>query len=248
MSKILATVNGMTITEDEVSDFIRGLGQRGQSYNSPEGRRAVLNQIIGNKLLLLDAKRNLYEAEPAFKAELARLKDSLLTSYALEKAISSVSVSDADARAYYDENSDKFTSPETVNASHILVADEDTALALIAKIQGGEISFEDAAREHSSCPSGKNGGSLGDFERGQMVPEFDTAVFAMSVGEITPVPVKTQFGYHIIRLNSKSETAPVPYEEIGADIKELLLTEKKRAAYDSKINQLKILYPVDLTI
>lgn len=248
MSKILATVNGMPITEDEVSDFIRGLGQRGQSYNSPEGRRAVLNQIIGNKLLLLDAKRNLYEAEPAFKAELARLKDSLLTSYALEKAISAVKVGDADARAYYEENKDKFTNPETVNASHILVSDEAFATELAAKILGGEISFEDAAREHSTCPSGKNGGSLGDFERGQMVPEFDGAVFAMSVGEITPVPVKTQFGYHIIKLNSKSEPTPVPYEEIGEDIKELLLTEKKRAAYDSKINQLKILYPVDMTI
>ena len=81
MEKILATVNGSPITEREVDEFLAGLGQRGQSYNNPEGRKMVLNQIIGNKLLLLDAKRNLLEAEPEFKAELARLKDNLLVSY-----------------------------------------------------------------------------------------------------------------------------------------------------------------------
>lgn len=248
MSKILATVNGAPITEDDVTEFLRGLGQRGQGYNNPEGRKIVLNQLIGNKLLLLDAKRNLYEAEPEFKAELAKLKDSLLTSYAADKAVSAVRVSDADARAYYEKNSDKFTTEESVNASHILVDSEELANGLIAKILGGEISFEDAARENSSCPSGREGGSLGDFGKGQMVPEFDTAVFSMQVGEISQSPVKTQFGYHIIRLNSKNESAVMPYEQIAEDIKELLLSEKQRAAYESKINQLKILYPVDLSI
>lgn len=248
MSKILATVNGAPITEDDVTSFLLGLGQRGQGYNNPEGRKIILNQLIGNKLLLLDAKRNLYEAEPEFKAELAKLKDSLLTSYAAEKAISAVRVSDADARSYYEENKEKFATEETVNASHILVDDEDVARELIAKINSGEVSFEDAARENSSCPSGQNGGNLGDFGKGQMVPEFDSAVFAMQVGEVTSEPVKTQFGYHVIKLNSKSEPGVMAFEEIAADIKELLLSEKQRAAYESKINQLKILYPVDMSI
>ena len=77
---------------------MRGLGQRGQAYNSPEGRRALLNQVINNKLLLLDARRNLYEAEPAFRDELNRLKENLLISYAGEKAIASVTVTDAEAK------------------------------------------------------------------------------------------------------------------------------------------------------
>lgn len=248
MSKILATVGGMPITEDDVNSFLVGLGPRGQSYNNPEGRKVVLNQLIGNKLLLLDARRNLYEAEPAFKAELARLKDSLLANYAADKVLAAVSVSDADAKAYYEANTDKFQTGETVNASHILVDTEERALELLSKINAGEISFEDAARENSSCPSGQNGGSLGDFGKGQMVPEFDTAVFAMEIGEISAAPVKTQFGYHLIRLNSKNDASVMPYEEISTEIKDILLSEKKRAAYESKINQLKILYPVDMSI
>ena len=100
--KILATVGGLTVTEKEIDEFIMSLGQRGQAYNNPEGRRAVLNQIIGNKLLLLDARRNLYEAEPAFRDQLAKLKDNLLISYAGEKAIASANVTEAEVKEYFD--------------------------------------------------------------------------------------------------------------------------------------------------
>ena len=248
MSKILATVGGMQITEDEVNEFLMGLGQRGQAYNNPEGRKAVLNQLISNKLLLLDAKRNLLEAEPAFKAQLAKIKDNMLASYAGEKAISSVTVSDKEAEEYYEAHKEQFVSDESVNASHILVDSEERAKEILAKIKNGEISFEDAAKAESSCPSGQNGGSLGDFGKGQMVPEFDTAVFSMEVGAITDEPVKTQFGYHLIKLNSKKAAEAMPYAQIAGEIKEALLSEKRRAAYESRINQLKILYPVDMMI
>ena len=121
MSKILATVNGTPITEDEVNEFLANLGQRGASYNNPEGKKAILNQIIGDKLILMDAKRNLLEADPAFKAELAKMKDRLLTGFAVEKVISQVSVSDKEAEEYYEANKAQFMSGESVNASHILV-------------------------------------------------------------------------------------------------------------------------------
>ena len=246
MNKILATVGGMPIYEEDVNEFLAGLGQRGQGYNNPEGRKIILEQLIGNKLLLLDAKRNLLEAEPEFKAQLAKLKDQLLTSFAGERAIASVSVSDKDAREYYDANLEQFIGEESVNASHILVDTEERANEILTKIKAGEISFEDAARENSSCPSKANGGSLGDFGKGQMVPEFDAAVFAMEEGTISDTPVKTQFGYHLIKLNSKKAAETMPYEEIAEEIKRALLTEKRRKAYESKINQLKILYPVDM--
>ena len=246
MAKILANVGGSPITEEDVNEFLAGLGQRGQSYNTPEGRAMVLQQLIGNKLLLLDAKRNLFEVQPEFKEQLARVKDQLLTNYAGEKAIAGVTVTDKECEDYYNENLDKFNAGESVNASHILVESEELALEIYAKINAGEISFEDAAREYSSCPSKERGGELGDFGRGQMVPEFDSAVFAMTVGEVTAAPVKTQFGYHLIKLNSKSEAAPTPYAEISGEIKNALLLEKRRKAYESKINQLKIMYPVDM--
>lgn len=246
MSKILATVNGIAITEDEVNELIAALGPRGQSYNNPEGRKAVLSQVIASKLMLIDARANLYETEPAFKAELARLRENLLISYATEKAVSSVSVSDKEVEDYYETHKGRFMNDETVNASHILVESEELALELLGKIKSGEMTFEDAARQHSSCPSGQNGGNLGDFGKGQMVPEFDVAVFAMEVGEISDAPVKTQFGYHLIKLNAKNPAENIPLSEIAGEIKEAMLSEKRREAYERKLNQLRILYPVEI--
>lgn len=248
MNKTLAMVSGQPITENDVNELLMSLGQRGQMYNSPEGRKEILNQLIANKLMLLDAKRNLFEAEAEFKVQMAKVKDELLASYAANKVLRAVSVTDAEARKYYDENSERFMGEETVNASHILVDSEEVAIELLSKIKAGDISFEDAAKENSSCPSKSNGGSLGDFGKGQMVPEFDSAVFSMQVGEISEAPVKTQFGYHLIKLNSKKDAEMMPYSEIADEIKRALMQEKQRAAFDSKVNQLKILYPVDMMI
>ena len=182
--------------------------------------------------------------EPEFKAQLAKFKDSLLVSYATEKAISAVTVSDKDAEDYYNANAERFMGEETVSASHILVETEEEAREIYARIAAGA-SFEEEALAHSTCPSKANGGNLGEFGRGQMVPEFDTAVFEMEVGEITSEPVKTQFGYHLIKLNEKTPATQTPFEEIKEQLKEVLVDEKKGQAYESKINQLKILFPVD---
>jgi peptidyl-prolyl cis-trans isomerase C len=133
---------------------------------------------------------------------------------------------------------------ETVNASHILVDSEEKATEILAAINAGEITFEDAARENSSCPSSAQGGNLGDFGRGQMVPEFDTACFEMEEGEVRG-PVKTQFGYHLIRLNKKNPAESLSYNDVRAQLYEQLTREKQQAAYQSKVNQLKIMYPVD---
>ncbi len=245
MEKILAKVGTLTVTEADVDEFLVGLGQRGQSYNNPEGRAIILEQLIADRLLLLEARRNLYEAEPEFRAELAKLKDNLLVRYAGNKALAGISATDKEARDFYDANPDKFMGGATVNASHILVETREKALEVLGKIKAGEMTFEDAAQAYSSCPSKDNGGNLGDFGKGQMVPEFDAAVFAMQVGEITDEPVATQFGFHLIKLNSKTDAEMTPYEAIAGQIKEMLTGEKVRAAYESKINQLKIMFPVD---
>ena len=248
MSKIVAKVGTITITDDEVTEYLMGLGQRGQSYNNPEGRKAILERIVAGKLMLLDAKRNLLEVEPAFKAQLARLKDELLANYATEKLIADVKVSDKDCRDYYEANKEQFVAEEKVEASHILVKEEELANKLLADIKEGKISFEDCAKENSTCPSGKGGGALGAFGRGQMVPEFEEAAFAMNPGDVSEAPIKTQFGYHIIKVTSKIGNETIPYESIADEIMAALKNEKSRKAYESKINQLKILYPVDYAL
>ncbi len=243
-SSVLATVGGKPITKEDVDRFIAAMGQNGQAYNNPRGRAAVLEQLVAQRLFLLDAQRNLMEREPEFKAQLATVKEQLLMEYAIGKCVDGVSVTEEEVRAFYDEHKDELTDGETVNASHILVDSEEKANEILAALNAGETTFEDAAAAHSSCPSSAEGGCLGDFGRGQMVPEFDSACFEMEVGEVRG-PVKTQFGYHIIRLNAKNAAAVYAYEDIRDQIHEKLLRDKQQAAYQSKINQLKILYPVD---
>ena len=243
-AKVLASVNGKQITQADVENMIASMGQQGQAYRNPQGYEAVLEQLINQNLLLLDAQRNLYEREPAFKAQLNRVKDELLVNYAIEKAIASATATPDDAKKYFEENAEMFAGQPTVSASHILVETEDEANALLAKIQAGEISFADAAAENSKCPSSRNGGSLGEFSRGQMVPEFDEACFSMQVGELRG-PVQTQFGYHLIQLDAINEAKPLAFSDVRDELVRRLTAEKQQAAYRSKLNQLKILYPVD---
>ncbi|MBQ8174053.1 MAG: peptidylprolyl isomerase [Clostridia bacterium] len=170
-------------------------------------------------------------------------KESLLVNYAIEKAIGSVKVKDEEIISFYEENKDKMGGGDTVNASHILVETEEEALRILDEIKAG-LSFEDAAKKYSSCPSKEQGGNLGDFGHGQMVPEFEQAAFAMEVGELS-TPVKTQFGYHLIRLNGKKAGEPTPLSEVRDRIEAELLRRNQQNAYQSKVNQLKILFPVD---
>ena len=242
--KILAKVNGTPITSQDVENELRMLGSRAQEFNNPQGKEMLLEQIINRKLFLLDAVKNNYEYNSQFKEELQKLKEDLLANFAITKAVENVKVTDEDIKKFYEENKDKMISPETVNASHILVDSEEKAKEISEEINAGKITFEEAAKANSSCPSSQNGGSLGQFGKGQMVPEFDTAVFAMSVGEISG-PVKTQFGYHLIKLNGKTEASEIPFEEVKESIAIQLTTEKQQTAFRSKINQLKILFPVD---
>ena len=151
-AKVLATVGTLTVTDLEVEEFLLSLGQRGQMYNNPEGRKLMLDQLVGNKLLLLDARRNLLEADPEFKAQLNRLRESLLINFAGSKVIDAVKVSDEEIKEYYDANPEQFTQGKSVNASHILVDTEEKALGLIKELEGGA-DFAELAREHSSCPS-----------------------------------------------------------------------------------------------
>ena len=244
-SRIVAKVGLSVITEEEVEVMIEALAQRGQNLNTPEGRKAVIEQLVNKHLFLSEAKKNFYEADPAFKAELAKLKDDMLANFAIEKALNSVTVKEEDVKKLYEEHKSEFVSGESVEASHILVDTEEKANEILAEIKAGTVTFEDAAKEHSSCPSSANGGALGEFGRGQMVPEFDSAVFAMNVGEISE-PVKTQFGYHLIKLTNKKESSEIPYEQIKDRLYQMAMSEKQRAAYTSKINQLKIMFPVDI--
>jgi len=242
--RIVAQVAGNPIMESDIDEALRSMGQRAQSYNNPQGRAILLDQIIARRLFLLDAQKNLMEREPAFKEQLKRVKDDMLTNYAIQKSVERVRVTDEEVKKFYDENPDQFEAGLTFGASHILVDSEEKAAEIRAKISSGETTFEDAARTYSSCPSKAQGGDLGEFGHGQMVPEFEEACAAMEVGALSE-PVQTQFGWHVIRLNKKEQGGKMTFADVKDEIRQALIGEKQQAAYQSRINQLKILFPVD---
>ena len=170
-NKILAKVGGLAITEAEVNEMIVRLMQSGQNLDNAQGKAMVLEQLIANKLFLLDAQKNMYEYNAEFKAQLQKVKEDMLVNFAMSKTLEGVKPATEDEiKAFYEENKERFVAGESVNASHILVDSEEKANELLEKIKAGEISFEDAARNESSCPSSENGGNLGEFTKGQMVP------------------------------------------------------------------------------
>lgn len=242
--RILATVAGEAITEREVEETLLSMGQRAQAYDNERGREAILEQLINRKLILLDAKRNLFEREEEFKAQMARVKEELLSNYAVEKVIKNVRVTDDEIKAFYEEHKSEFVSPERIDTSHILVEDKAECERIKGEIAEGKITFEDAAKKYSVCPSKESGGALGEAGRGQFVPEFENAAFDATEGEITG-PVKTQFGYHLIRLNKKIPAGTLELSDIKDSLREKLLQDKQQKAYQSKIAQLKIMYMVD---
>lgn len=243
-NKILATVNGWNITEEDVYNEIQALGERGKSLMNSQGVQIVLEQIINRKLILAGAKKDLIEFDKEYKAQLAIVKDELLTKYAISKTLAGITVSDDEIIKYYDDNPDEFNAGEVISASHILVNDLSNAESIRNEILSGNISFEDAARKYSSCPSKDAGGTLGEFGRGQMVKEFEDSAFELDLNTVSE-PVKTQFGYHLIKVTSKTESKKLEFDEIKDQLKEQLLQEKQKKAYSSRINQLKILFPVD---
>jgi peptidyl-prolyl cis-trans isomerase C len=181
------------------------------------------------------------------------LEKEMETGLAVEKLIDKYApteeVTDADARAYYDEHPERFTQPERVRASHILIKTEpdDTeatkaqarqeAEDILAQLNQGA-DFAELARAHSACPSSQKGGDLGFFQRGQMVKPFEDAAFAMNVGQISGI-VETQFGYHIIKVTDREEGRTVPFEEAKANIEVMLDGQRKQEAMKAYTDELR---------
>ncbi|TCU71563.1 peptidyl-prolyl cis-trans isomerase C [Tissierella praeacuta] len=241
--RVLAVVNGKEITEDTVLKFLNDLGpQMTMQFQSPEGIKRVVDELVNQELIYLNALENELDKEEGFTKELERLKEGLLKQYALNNILSEVTVTEGEILEFYNKNKENFKKPETVIASHILVDNEDKAKDIINEINNG-LSFEEAAQSYSSCPSKERGGNLGEFTKGQMVPEFETAAFNMEVDTISE-PVKTQFGYHIIKLLAKNKESLSTFDEIKKEITQQVLGMKQQQVYLDKTNQLKQKYEV----
>lgn len=158
-------------------------------------------------------------------------------------------VTDAQVKTFYEENAERFSTSESAEASHILIAcDEgaDEAAHAKAKAEAEAVrqrlvdgaDFAEVAAETSACPSKEKGGSLGSFERGRMAPEFEAAAFAQPVGDFGPV-IKTKFGYHIVLVTGRKEAGVLTFEEVQDDIREYLTGQAKEALFDTYIESLR---------
>lgn len=244
-NKIIAKVDGREINEKHMSFLINTLGpQRMFQFQGEKGREKLIQELVNQELFYSYALKNEYEKEKDYLEEVEIVNANLLKSYAIRKFLNNLVIEESKLREYYENNKSNFIEDETVKASHILVSDEKKLAEIKADLEKGK-EFSSLAKEHSLCPSKDRGGDLGFFTRGKMVPEFEEAAFSLEVGQVSE-PVKTQFGYHLIRLDDKKPADQKEFEEVRSEIENKLLLEKQTKAFNEKIDELKSLYEVEI--
>lgn len=237
-NKVLARVNGKDITQNDVNVAIGRFPKENQQYfSSEQGKVQFLEQLISFELVHRYAQNEELENTDEFKSQLEILRKDLLIQAGVKKILDLVKVEDEELKEFFDANQEMFKGESNVRASHILVESEEKAKEIKVKINNG-LSFEEAASEFSSCPSSSQGGDLGSFTRGKMVPEFENVAFDLEVGEVSE-PVQTQFGYHLIKVIEKSPEVIKTFDEVKDSLRLNLLGQKQNMEYIKFINHLK---------
>ncbi len=212
-----------------------------------DAQLASLKKRFPNEADFTNALGKMNTSEEELKTQFRR--DMTIKKMIDQEVMSKVSLSNEEAKTFYDGNPDFFKMPETVRASHILVkvesneseADKAKAKEKISQIQKrikkGE-DFAAVAKETSDCPSAAKGGDLDFFQKGQMVKPFEDAAFALKVGDVSDI-VETQFGYHIIKVTDKKDASTAPFDEVKEKIEEHLKQQKSNQQVTQYIDQLK---------
>ena len=243
MSKeVLATVAGREITQEEFDAFLASVPKEQQAYiSNPKFREHCLDQLTSLHMFAqMGEDLNLDETED-FKKAYENAKRDILAQMAMRETLKDVTVTEEELKTFYDQNQQQIKKGETVNAKHILTDSEEKCHDILEEIVKGEKTFEDAAKEFSTCPSKERGGDLGEFGKGQMVKEFEDAAFSAEIGHVVG-PVKTQFGYHLIKVEKKNEASVVSFEQIKENLRTNLLQQKQSTAYNQKVEELKKKY------
>ena len=244
--KVIAVAAGEEITQKEFDLFLENLPEQQRAYAAnPQFRKQVLDRLVAIHLFTKAGEDEKLDQDLEFQVVLAQTKKDLLAQYTMQKSLSNVSVSDEEIAEFYNANAARFQKEPTVSAKHILVSNEEKCAEVLEEINSGAISFEDAAKKYSTCPSKERGGDLGKFGKGQMVKEFETAAFEANIGEIVG-PVKTQFGAHLIKVEEKTDASVAPLDEVKGQISKHLLAQKQNDAYDAKLKELTEKYGVTI--
>lgn len=231
--KVVATVNGQEITQSSM-DFAAAQFKQTLDRMPEDQRKTVLVDVLVDMVLLAQAgKGQGLDETPDFKERISFLTTQALRDAYFAKNIDG-QVTEADVKARYDKEFADYKGEPEISASHILVEAEDTAKEIIKDLDGGK-DFAELAKEKSTGPSGPNGGALGYFGKGRMVKEFEDAAFALEEGSYTKQPVKTQFGWHVIKVNEK-RTQPAPaFDQVEPQLRQAMIREK----FDEVMTRLK---------
>src|SRR5215208_988160 len=231
---VVATVNGQPVRLSELEVAQQSLPQQYRNIPRQAVFPALLDRIIDSKLVVQEGKKSKVTEDPAFKKRMAFVEDQVLQDFWIQREIAR-QVSAEKLQKRYEERLKQMPTEEEVHARHILVSTEDEAKALIAELKKG-VAFDKLAKDKSTDKaSGAEGGDLGWFKKSDMVKEFADAAFALDKGGLTDTPVKTQFGYHVIKVEDRRKAPPPAFEERSEQLRE----EMAREAVTAQLDQLR---------
>lgn len=236
---VIAQVNKSSIQESEfIQEISRVPEWAREQFNSKEGKNKFLDELIKRELIYQNALRMRLDKDREYLDKLDEFKKMSLVALTLKKEVDDkVKIDDAEVRAFYDNNEGKFTIGTKIRASHILVKSEEEAKGILDKISKGE-SFEAVAKKNSlDKASAAKGGDLGYFGSGQMVPEFEQAAIRLKPGEVSE-PVRTRFGYHIIRLADVKKGELASFDQSRDAIRKELVAQKRKKLFEDFVAKL----------
>ena len=220
---VVATINGEPITETDLTLAMADLNDQFAQLPEDQRRVAALSAVIEIRLFAAEAEKAGLADGDEFARRMALLRQRALHSAYIDKEIAA-KVTDEAVRARYDKQVAETPPANEVRARHIIVETEEEARAIIAELDAGG-DFEAIAKEKSKDGAAAQGGDLGYFSAGRMVPEFEQAAFALDVGAYTKEPVKTQFGWHVIKVEDKRVQQPPAFEQVADQFRSILLRE-----------------------
>lgn len=221
---VIAKVNGKTITESDMRLAEAEIGNDLGSLPPDQRRRVLLEYLIENQLFAEAAEGEKLASGAQFDERMQYWRRRALRDSYFERSVKN-SVDDREARKLYDQQVSGLKPEEEVRARHILVDSEDKAKEVYEKVAHGE-DFTKMAKEHSKDPGSKeDGGDLGYFAQGQMVPEFETAAFKLKKGDVS-MPVQTKFGWHLIKIEDRRSRGAPPFEQVKERILASLVHRK----------------------
>ncbi|MBM3648946.1 MAG: peptidylprolyl isomerase [Alphaproteobacteria bacterium] len=236
---VVAIVNGQPIRLSELEVAQQSLPQQYRNMPLQAVFPALLDRIIDSKLVVQEGKKNKVNEDPAFKRRMVFVEDQVLQDFWIQREIARL-VTAEKLQKRYEERLKAIPSEDEVRARHILVSTEDEAKALIADLKKGA-AFDKLAKEKSTDKaSGAEGGDLGWFKKSDMVKEFADAAFNLKKGELSDSPVKTQFGFHVIKVDDRRQSPPPAFEEMADQLRDELAREAVTGQLDLMRSNAKI--------